>query len=233
MVEPTGPGLGGGRGLSREGGGGAPGWGDSPLPRSFPGATTNRCTETLGLTCGSSADRDTGGHLDMGPWAPRGRGAPTTADEGWQGARPRPPRLPRAPQGSGPMSPPLPGAGEQRPRRTRADPRALAGCPGPRRAWRSAPQAGTRSARTAPVTLRKRQTWGDTDARGGRWHGLPGGEGRLSTSQHRRPAARVQHEPWNPAGPPAPPPASPPALARRGSPSRCWGLTHRRGTSGN
>lgn len=98
MVEPTGPGLGGGRGLSREGGGGAPGWGDSPLPRSLPGATTNRCTETLGLSCGSSADRDTGGHLDMGPWAPRGRGAPTTT--GGRGPAGSPPAPSAPPSGS-------------------------------------------------------------------------------------------------------------------------------------
>lgn len=188
MVEPTGPGLGGGRGLSREGGGGAPGWGDSPSPALFPG---QQRTAAPRRWVSAVAPQLTGTRAATSTWGPGRRvagGCPRLpADEGRQGARPRPPRLPRAPQGSGPMSPPLPGAGEQRPQRTRADPRALAGCPGPRRAWRSAPQAGTRSARTAPVTLRKRQTWGDTDARGGRWHGLPGGEGRLSTSQHRRP----------------------------------------------
>lgn len=53
--------------------GGVPGCGDGPLLRSLPGVMTNRCTETLGLSCDSSADRDEGDHLDLGAWALRGQ----------------------------------------------------------------------------------------------------------------------------------------------------------------
>lgn len=152
--------------------------GTVPSPALFPG---QRQTAAPRRWVSAVAPQLTGTRAATSTWGPGRRvagGRPRLpADEGRQGARPRPPRLPRAPQGSGPMSPPLPGAGEQRPRGTRADPRALAGCPGPRRAWRSAPQAGTRSARTAPVTLRKRQTWGDTDARAADGTAFPGGRG--------------------------------------------------------